>query len=93
MTEDSPANILQSGRSSQGTQKVIFISLDQHVLLMNVSVRIVLKKAHAFLTNVEEMSSNDAARIMSLLCDLCVCQVVDPLKTMRFSVPKILLNR
>lgn len=55
--------------------------------------RIVLKKAHTFLTKVEKMASNDAARIMSLLCDLCVCQVVDPLKTMRFSVPKILLDR
>lgn len=55
--------------------------------------RIVLKKAHAFLTKAGKMSSNDAARVMSLLGDLCVCQVVDPLKTMRFSVPKLLLNR
>ena len=55
--------------------------------------RIVLDKAHAFLTGVQGMRSNDAARAMSLLCDLCVCQVVDPLKTMRFSVPKLLLDR
>lgn len=54
--------------------------------------RIVLRKAHTFLTEVAGMSANDAARSMSLLCDLCVCQVVDPLKTMRFSVPKVVLS-
>lgn len=53
--------------------------------------QIVLKKAHTFFTKVAKMSANDAARAMSLLCDLRVCQVVDPLKTMRFSIPKILL--
>jgi amidase len=55
--------------------------------------RMVLEKAHRFLTRVEKLSSNEAARAMSLLGDLGVCQVVDPLKTMRFSVPKTLLNR
>lgn len=53
----------------------------------------VLGKAHAFLTNAGNMSSNDAARAMSLSCDLCVCQVVDPLKTMRLSVPKTVMRR
>lgn len=54
--------------------------------------RIVLEKAHAFLTQVHGIRSNEAARAMSLLCDLCVCQVVDPLKTMRISIPKMLLS-
>ena len=54
--------------------------------------RIVLGKAHAFLTGVHGMGANEAARAMSLLCDLGVCQVVDPLKTMRISIPKLLLN-
>ncbi len=53
---------------------------------------IVLRKAHTFLTEVVKMSANDAVRTMSLVGDLCVCQVVDPLKTMRFSVPKMLLT-
>lgn len=53
--------------------------------------RLVLGKAHKFLTEVGKMSANDSARAMSLLGDLCVCQVVNPLKTMRFSVPKKLL--
>lgn len=50
--------------------------------------KVVLNKAHTFLTQIELMSANDAARIMSLLGDLAVCQVVNPLKTMRFSLPK-----
>lgn len=54
--------------------------------------RIVLRKAHTFLTRVVRMSAHAAARTMSLLGDLQVCQVVDPLKTMRFSIPKMLLN-
>jgi len=54
--------------------------------------RLVLKKAHAFLTGVHKMQANEAARAMSLLCDLGVCQVVDPLKTMRISIPKMLLG-
>lgn len=61
-------------------------------LTLDECERIVLEKSHAFLTTVAKMSANEAARAMSLLCDLCVCQVVDPLKTMRCSVPKILLN-
>ena len=54
--------------------------------------RLVLRKAHLFLTAGHRMKPNDAVRAMSLAGDLGVCQVVDPLKTMRFSVPKALLN-
>ena len=61
-------------------------------LTLDECERIVLRKAHTFLTEVRRMSANEAARAMSLLGDLCVCQVVDPLKTMRFSVPKMLLT-
>ena len=61
-------------------------------LTLDECERIVLTRAHAFLTEVAKMSANDAARAMSILCDLCVCQVVDPLKTMRFSIPKTLLT-
>jgi len=54
--------------------------------------RIVLNKAHAYLTGLPGLSANAAARIMSLIGDLRVCQVVDPLKTMRFSIPKWFLR-
>lgn len=50
--------------------------------------KIVLGKAHVFLTSSMMMKANEAARIMSLAGDLQVCQIVDPLKTMRFSIPK-----
>lgn len=53
--------------------------------------QIVLRMAHTFLTKVVNMSVNDAVRAMSLLGDLGVCQIVNPLKTMRFSIPKVLL--
>ena len=59
-------------------------------LTLDECEEIVLRKAHTFLTRIVGMSANDAARAMSLMGDLCVCQVVDPLKTMRFSVPKAL---
>ena len=48
----------------------------------------VLEKAHHFLTKIRSMSANDAVRFMSLTGDLQVCQVVDPLKTMRFTFHK-----
>lgn len=53
---------------------------------------LVLAKAHAYLTRCRKLKPNDAARAMSLVGQLEVCQVVDPLKTMRFSLPKALLH-
>lgn len=53
--------------------------------------RKVLAKAIRFLKDVVGMKPNDAARLMSLAGDLRVCQVVDPLKTMRFTLPKAVL--
>lgn len=53
--------------------------------------KIVLDKAHKFLVKCLKIKSNDAARIMSLTGNLGVCQVVDPLKTMKFSLPKNIL--
>lgn len=53
---------------------------------------IVLKKAHTYLTRHVGIKPNEATRVMSLTCHLQVCQVVDPLKTMRFAIPKTLLH-
>jgi len=55
--------------------------------------RIVLGKAHRFLTGTAHLKPNEAARLMSLAGTLGVCQVVDPLKTMRFSLPLCLLSK
>jgi len=54
--------------------------------------RIVLDKAHSFLTDCVGLGANDAARLMSLAGELRVCQVVDPLKTMKFMLPKNVLR-
>lgn len=44
-----------------------------------------------FLTDKVGLSINDAGLLMSLVGELKVCQVVDPLKTMRFEFPKAVL--
>ncbi len=54
--------------------------------------RIVLEKTLSYLTSGLDLKPNEAARIMSLIGNLCVCQVVDPLKTMRFTLPKSFLR-
>lgn len=54
--------------------------------------RMVLDKTHRFLCGDVGLSANDAARIMSLVGELRVCQVVDPLKTMKFLLPRTVLT-
>ncbi len=54
--------------------------------------RMVLSKTHKFLTSSLNLKANQAAMLMSLAGDLNVCQVVDPLKTMRFTLPKFVLR-
>jgi len=53
---------------------------------------IVLDKAHRFLTDSLSLKANEAARFMSLVGELRVCQVVNPLKTMKFMLPKYALE-
>ncbi|MGL4911733.1 MAG: acetamidase/formamidase family protein [Romboutsia sp.] len=40
-----------------------------------------------------DLSKNELVMLMSLTCDIEVCQVVDPLKTIRFKVKKDILNK
>lgn len=44
-----------------------------------------------FLTEFVKLSLNDAGMLMSLVGQLKFCQVVDPLKTVRFEFPKWVL--
>ncbi len=44
-----------------------------------------------FLTNFAGIPLNDAGMLMSLAGQLKFCQVVDPLKTVRFEFPKSIL--
>lgn len=50
--------------------------------------KIVLDSAHRFLTQFMRLKPNEAGRMMSLIGELRVCQVVDPLKSMKFMLPK-----
>ena len=61
-------------------------------LTLDECERIVLGKAHDYLTRCLGLAANDAARVMSLVGELQVCQVVDPLKTMRFAFRKDFLR-
>jgi amidase len=46
----------------------------------------------AFLTGIVGMPLNDAGMLMSLAGELAFCQIVDPLKTVRFEFPKSILE-
>jgi amidase len=45
-----------------------------------------------FLTDFAKIPLNDAGMLMSLVGELKFCQVVDPLKTVRFEFPKWVLT-
>ncbi len=45
-----------------------------------------------FLTEMVGMSVNEAGMIMSIAGELEFCQVVDPMKTVRFEFPKSILS-
>ena len=50
--------------------------------------RLVLEKVFLFLTEMRGLGAHEAVRLMSLACDIEICQVVDPLKTLRVRIPK-----
>jgi amidase len=47
----------------------------------------------SFLTEIVKLPLNDAGMLMSLVGELKFCQVVDPLKTVRFEFPKNVLRQ
>lgn len=82
------ASSLQSGMPTPCLETETHWHFIGSALTLDACEKIVLRKTHVFLTTMLGLSANAAARAMSLLGDLCVCQVVDPLKTMRFSLSK-----
>ncbi len=70
-------------------ESIIFIA---SALTLDECERKVLDKAHTFLIDTLNLSANEAARVMSLIGELGICQVVDPLKTMKFMIPKTVLE-
>ena len=75
------------------------VETDQHMIMiasartLDECEQMVLNKAHKYLVDVLKLHSNDAARLMSLVGELRVAQVVDPLKTMKFLFPKNVLRK
>lgn len=62
-------------------------------LTLDECEKAVLAKTHRFLTESMGLSANAAARLMSLAGHLGVCQVVDPLKSMKFTLPRQVLDK
>jgi amidase len=52
-----------------------------------------IERMAEFLTKVAKLPLNDAGMLMSLVGQLKFCQVVDPLKTVRFEFPKNVLKQ
>lgn len=64
------------------------ISLVASAKTLDRAERLVLDKAFRFLTEIHEMGDHEAVRFLSLAGELEICQVVDPLKTMRVRILK-----
>src|SRR5699024_3967942 len=52
-----------------------------------------LKNMHAFLVDVVNMNPEEAGMLLSLVGDLKICQIVNPLKTCRMELPKWVLEK
>ncbi len=59
---------------------------------LDEAVERVLDMTFAFLKARLPLPATEIAMLMSVLCDLAICQVVDPLKTVRMGVPKAALS-
>lgn len=86
------ATALRSGLPTPCVETEEHLHFIASALSLDDCEQLALAKAHSYLTGVCSMAANEAARFMSLVGDLNVCQVVDPLKTMRFSLPKSVLE-
>ncbi|MGL5330345.1 MAG: acetamidase/formamidase family protein, partial [Peptostreptococcaceae bacterium] len=62
-------------------------------LTLDDAYKIAIDDMFDLLCQKSDMDKNDLAMLMSLTGDLEICQVVDPLKTVRFKVSKELLGK
>jgi amidase len=67
---------------------VIFSAVD-----VGAAAQGAIERMADFLTNFAKIPLNDAGMLMSLVGQLKFCQVVDPLKTVRFEFPKSVLQQ
>jgi len=52
-----------------------------------------LKKMHTFLVNELDMDSTEAGMLLTVVGDLKICQIVNPLKTSRMELPQWVLEK
>ncbi len=94
---ETSGEITLSAQAVKGAIPTPCVETDESVLFIGSAKtlerceKMVLEKAHHFLTQFMRLRPNEAGRIMSLVGQLQVCQVVDPLKTMKFVLPKAVL--
>lgn len=55
---------------------------------LDEAAKVVMEWTHAFLKERLPLSKNEVGMLMSLVCDLQISQVVDPLLTCRMAIPK-----
>jgi amidase len=60
---------------------------------VNSAAQGAIERMADFLTKFVKLPLNDAGMLMSLVGQLKFCQVVDPLKTVRFEFPKSVLQQ
>lgn len=69
-----------------------FVMTIQSALTLDAAARLASEKMHTFIMEACAVSINKAAMLMSLLSHMTICQVVDPLKTVRMSFPLAVLQ-
>jgi len=52
------------------------------------AAKVTMDWTHAFLKERTNLTNNEVGMLMSLLCDLQISQIVDPLITCRMAIPK-----
>lgn len=55
---------------------------------LDEAAKVVMDWTHQFLKARLPLSNNEVAMLMSIVCDLQICQIVDPLITCRMAIPK-----
>ena len=72
-------------------EKINIVSITREFNVSNTPVREALSMAD-FITGNTELSKPEAIMLMSLVGNVEICQIVDPLRTIRFVMPKKYIN-
>ncbi len=86
------ADVVQAGLPTPCVETAEWAAFLGSAETLDECEEMVITAAHRFLTDCVGLEANEAARLMSLAGELRVCQVVDPLKTMKFMLPRFVLQ-